>query len=87
MTQTISIKDTRNNLADIVSRVEMTGQEVIITKFGKPRAMLVPVSERKPSVGNFDEVFGVWKSRGDIKDTGKWVRNLRKKISLRQKDD
>lgn len=34
------------------------------------------------AVGNFDEVFGVWKGRLDIKDSGKWVRNLRKKISF-----
>jgi prevent-host-death family protein len=87
MTQILSIKDTRSNLADIVSRVEMTGQEIVITKFGKPRAMLVPISDRKLLVGKFDEAFGVWKSRKDVKDTGKWVRDLRKKISLRQRDE
>ena len=83
--QTLCIKDARNNLADIVSRVEMTGDEIVITKFGKPRVMLVPIVNRKLALGNFDEVFGVWKSRSDIKDTGQWVKNLRTKISLRQK--
>ena len=86
MTQLISIKDTRNNLADIISRVEMTGDEIIVTKFGKPRAMIVPVYNKKP-LGNFDETFGAWKGRKDIKDTGDWVRNLRTKISLRQRDE
>ena len=85
MTQTLSIKDTRNNLADIVSRVEMRGDEIIITKFGKPRAMLVPIPYKKSAVGSFDEVFGAWKERKDIKDTARWVRNLRTEISLRQK--
>lgn len=85
MIQTLSIKDARNNLADIVSRVEMRGDEIVITKFGKPRAMLVPFSDKKSLVGKFDEAFGAWKGRKDIKDSGKWVRNLRKKISLRQK--
>lgn len=85
MTQLISIKDTRNNLADIVSRVEMTGQEVIITKFGKPRAMLVPVSSAKLGSDSFDEAFGIWKDRRDIKNTAKWVRELRDKMSLRQR--
>lgn len=80
MTQVLSIKDTRNNLADVISRVEMTGDEVIITKFGKPRAMLVPLSNKKSAMGNFDEVFGIWKGRSDIKDSRKWVRNLREKI-------
>lgn len=83
MTQTISIKDTRNNLADIVSRVEMTGLEVIITKFGKPRAMLIPVSDKKSLKGNFDEAFGIWKDRKDIKNSAKWVRALRNKMSQR----
>jgi prevent-host-death family protein len=85
MTQTLSIKDTRNNLADIISRVEMTGDEIVITKFGRPRAMLVPITKVKPASGSFDEVFGAWKGRKDIKDTGVWVRNLRTKLSLRQK--
>lgn len=85
MVQVLSIKDTRNNLADVISRVEMTGDEVIITKFGKPRAMLVPLSNKKSAMGNLDEVFGIWRERSDIKDSRKWVRNLREKISLRQK--
>lgn len=85
MLQTLSIKDARNNLADIVARVEIKGDEIVITKFGKPRAMLVPISNKKTLVGKFDETFGAWKERKDIKDSGKWVRNLRKKISLRQK--
>lgn len=84
MLQTMGIKDARNSLADIVSRVEMRGDEIVITKFGKPRAMLVPFS-RKTLTGKFDETFGAWKGRLDIKDSGKWVRNLRDKISLRQK--
>jgi len=85
MTQTLSIKDARNNFSNIVSRVEMRGDEIVITKFGKPRAMLVPISNKKTLVGKFDETFGAWKERLDIKDSGKWVRNLRRKISLRQK--
>ena len=83
MIQTLSIKDARNNLADIVSRVEIAGDEIIITKFGKPRAMIVPIDHKK-STGSLDEVFGAWKNKKDIKDTAKWVRELRDKISLRK---
>lgn len=85
MTQTLSIKDVRNNLADVINQVGVAGNTIVITKFGKPRAMLVPISDKKTLVGKFDETFGAWKERKDIKDSGKWVRNLRKKISLRQK--
>lgn len=85
MTQTLSIKDTRNKLADIVNQVAILGDSFVITKFGKPKAIIVPFTQEKAVSGNFDEVFGAWKERLDIKDSAKWVRNLRTKISLRFK--
>lgn len=85
MTQTVSIKEARNNLADIVARVEMAGDEVVITKFGKPRAMVVPIRKMHVAGEGLDEAFGIWKDRKDIKSTAKWVRELRDKTSLRQK--
>ena len=87
MTQTMSIKETRNRLADVINQVAVAGDVFVITKFGRPKAMIVPISQEKSGAGNFDEVFGAWKYRRDIKDTGKWVRNLRTKISLRQKNE
>lgn len=87
MLQQISIQDTRNNLASLVSQTSITGKQFIITKFGKPSAMLVPVIKN-----GFDErdvvldaTFGLWKNRKDIKDTAKWVAKLRRKMSLRQR--
>ena len=85
MTQTLSIKDTRNKLADVVNQVAILGNSFVITKFGQPKAMIVPFTQKNSVRGNFDEVFGAWKERSDIKDTAKWVRNLRTKISLRLK--
>jgi antitoxin (DNA-binding transcriptional repressor) of toxin-antitoxin stability system len=42
-------------------------EEFIVTKFGKPKAMLVPVTKTgTTNKGSFDEVFGVWKNRIDI---------------------
>lgn len=83
--QTLSIKDIRNNLAEVINKVAIAGDEFVITKFGQPKAMIVPISNKKTLVGKFDETFGAWKDRKDIKDSGKWVRNLRRKLSLRQK--
>lgn len=85
MTQILSIKDARNSLAAIVSRVEITGDEVIITKFGKPKVMVVPFKERQSLSEVLNESFGMWEDRSDVKDTAKWVRELRDKTSLRQK--
>lgn len=87
MTQLISVKDTRNKLADVINQVAIAGDEFIITKFGEPKAMLVPVpiSDKKSFKSNFAEAFGIWKDRKDIKNSAKWVRLLRDKMSLRQK--
>ncbi len=84
MTQVMSIKDTRDKLAEVVNHVSATGDAVVITKFGKPKVMIVPISDKKQSVSSaLDESFGIWKDRRDIGDTGKWVRNLRDKMSRR----
>ena len=41
MSQTLPLKDVRNQLSDLVSRVAYGDQKVVITKFGKPVAALV----------------------------------------------
>lgn len=41
MNQTLPLKDVRDQLSDLVSRVAYGGQKVVITKFGKPVAALV----------------------------------------------
>lgn len=89
MMQTMSIKDTRDNLAEIIDRVAVSGEQFVVTKFGKPRAMLVPVMAvgDTQSINGYDEVFGAWKGRSDLDETGNWVRNIRKLMSVRQKDE
>ena len=84
MTQTISIKDTRDKLADIVDKVAIGGDVFVITKFGKPRAMLVPVVNSKlTDTSVMNETFGAWSKREDIKDSSAWVSNVRAKMSIR----
>ena len=41
MNQTLPLKDVRDQLSDLVSRVAYGDQKVVITKFGKPVAALV----------------------------------------------
>ncbi len=84
MIQNISIKDTRNKLADIVNQVEIGKDIFVVTKFGKPKAMIVPVSQSKLlNDSGIEESFGVWGKRNDMKDSTKWVRNIRTKLSVR----
>lgn len=41
MTQTLPLKNVRDQLSDLISRVAYGDQKVVITKFGKPVAALV----------------------------------------------
>lgn len=84
MTQALSIKDTRNKLADIVNQVAIAGDMFVITKFGKPKAMIVPITKIKAQESVLEETFGAWKGRKDIKDSAKWVASLRAKMSIRE---
>lgn len=84
MTQTLSIKETRDKLADVVNQVAISGDTFVITKFGQPKAMIVPVSEDKlEDDAGIEASFGAWKQRKDLPDSSKWVANLRAKMSIR----
>ncbi len=80
----MTVKDVRAQLADVINQVAIKGDTFVITKFGKPRAMIVPISKIKTQKSVLDETFGAWKNRKDIKNTAKWVRDLRTKMSLRK---
>lgn len=82
MTQVLSIKDTRDKLADVINRVAIAGDMFVITKFGQPKAMIVPISKTLDKSG-IEESFGVWSKRGDIKNSNNWVAKLRAKMSIR----
>jgi len=47
MSQTLPLKNVRDQLSDLVSRVAYGDQKVIITKFGKPVAALVTFEDYK----------------------------------------
>lgn len=90
--QNISTKELRDNLAEVLEKVAIGGQSFVVSKFGRKKAMLVPVDkadevERK---GKRDlrllTAFGVWKNRKDITDSAAWVANLRRTQSLRIRD-
>ncbi len=87
MIQTISIKDTRKNLADLINQVDVAGKQFIISKFGKPKAMIVPfkASVQKKSTAGIHAAFGAWADRTDIKDSGAYVDKIRNEWSNRNK--
>ena len=84
--QTISIKETRNQLSRLVEEVAIAKRQFLITKFGKPRALLSPLPAsfmQKKSGTGLKASFGAWKHRTDIQDSSKWAANLRHKMSTR----
>ena len=77
--QTISIKETRNNLAELIEKVAVGNKTFIITKFGKAKAQLTPVSKnmsQKQKKKDFPG-FGMWADRKDMQDSAKWVAKIR----------
>lgn len=47
MSQTLTLKNVREQLSDLVSKVAYGDQKVVITKFGKPVAALVTFEDYK----------------------------------------
>lgn len=82
-TKSISIKETRDNLAEIIERVATAGENYIITKFNKPKAIIIPYTEetikdeRKRREKALAAIHGIWKSNNEILDSVEWVKNIR----------
>jgi len=85
--QTRSIKETREQLSQLVEEVAIAKKRYVITKFGKPKAIIVPVEtdakiqQRKTKLAG----FGMWKDRQDMRDPATWVSKKRKGWSSRLK--
>jgi len=79
----ISVKDTRNNLADIIDRAFLGGERFLVTKFNKPKVVITSFKDsqfinNKEKINNILAKYeGIWKDREDIPDTKKWTENLR----------
>ena len=87
--QTYSIKEAREQFSSLIDQVAIGNKQFLVTKFGKPRAL---ITQAKPDMERIREkqrrralelTFGMWKDRKDIKDSAKWVANLRHRMSSR----
>lgn len=66
----MSIKDVRDNLAEVVARVALMNEEVVVTKFGKAKVKILPVvggdmlvSEEEKFKRLLKQTAGMWKNR------------------------
>ena len=84
---TISIKETRDNLAELIERVALTNESFLITKFSKPKALIVPIAQleknKKSRTKILGKTFGLWAKKEEIKSSSGWVDDMRRKESLR----
>ena len=82
--QSISTKELRDNLAEILERVAIGQQSFEVYKFGTIKAVINPPqikAKQKRKVIHFRKLpaFGIWKDREDMKDPVEWVKKIREK--------
>lgn len=85
--QTVSIREAREQFSEFVNQVAIAHKQFVITKFGKPKAILSPVIADDKAFAAREkailETAGAWEHRKDIKDSAKWVAKLRHRMSSR----
>jgi len=78
-TNRITTKDLRNQLASVVDRVALRGESFVVTKFGKPKAVIQPVSKTEELSDEqatliFRESYGSWQNRPDATTLASQIR-------------
>ena len=72
-----TIGDLRYRMKEVLNAVER-GETVTVTYRGKPKARIVPISEKQEMHDiTKHPAFGMWKDREDMKNPSAWVRKLR----------
>ena len=85
---TLTTKEFRDNLAEILEKVAIGKEKFLISKFGKEKALIVPVDKFQKSTTTKEVSlpgFGIWKKRKEIKNSASWITKLRAKQSFRKK--
>jgi len=60
VSEVVSVYDAKAQLSKLLGRVE-AGEEIVISRHGRPVARLVPLAERRPG-----RLAGAWKDRGIV---------------------
>lgn len=83
----MSIREAREQFSEFVNQVAIAHKQFVITKFGKPKAILSPVIADDKAFAAREkailETAGAWEHRKDIKDSAKWAAKLRHRMSSR----
>lgn len=85
--QVITTKELRDNLSEILEKVAIGKQNFLVSKFGKKKALIVPVVSdfmaKKIDLTKLS-AFGIWAKRKEIKNSTAWTAKLRAKQSQRK---
>lgn len=84
---TVTLKEARNNLSELIERAALTKETFLVTKFGKKKALIISVdilnNSGKTKIASLKRTFGIWAKRKDIRNSNSWLDNLRKKENSR----
>lgn len=65
--ETVNMHEAKTHLSKLVARVEV-GEQIVITRAGKPAAKLVPVSHDAPR----ERTLGGWEGRLEMPSDAEW---------------
>lgn len=70
--ETVNMHEAKTHLSKLVARVE-SGEQIVITRAGKPAAKLVPVPRAKPG----KRTLGGWEGKLDVPSPEEWAEMKR----------
>lgn len=70
--KTVNMHEAKTHLSKLVERVEK-GEEIVISRAGKPAAKLVPVPQAKPSKQKLND----WEGKFDVPSPEEWAKMKR----------
>jgi prevent-host-death family protein len=72
-----TVRELRYHLKSVMEAVDR-GEDVVITKRGKPKAKMVCLGSAGGRVCEENPFVGMWRSRRDMKDVESYVRKIRR---------
>ncbi len=70
--KTVNMHEAKTHLSKLVAQVE-SGEQIMITRAGKPAAKLVPVAQAKPG----KRKLGGWEGKFDVPSVEEWAEMKR----------
>jgi len=71
----VTIKETRNNLSELIERVALADEAFVVTKFGKPKALIVSAQnflvDKSHKNDILNQTAGLWASHRKTISRGK----------------